>query len=464
MPSAPAHRLYRTSAFRLALVYMVLFAASVLVLLGVFYWSTLAVIDRQTTENIDAEIRGLAEQYRDEGLTRLVEVLNERSGGIGAKSNVYLLADSASRRIAGNLLEWPADTAPGSGWVDLELGTSDGGNLTAHRVRARTFALPGDYRLLVGRDMQEQARLRQIVLGALAWALPGMVILGLAGGFLMSRNMLRRVDGIAAAAHRIMRGDLSQRVPTNQSGDEFDRLAKALNEMLDQIEQLMTGMRAVTDSLGHDLRSPLTRLKGRIEMTLRGKPDVEAYRRTLDQAIADTDAILGTFNALMSVAMAEAGIGRTDMTDVDIAEIGRDAVELYDPLAEENAQELSFAAEGPAVMRGHRQLLAQAVANLLDNAVKYSPPGTAVRLSVSGSADWVFLRVCDNGPGVAVEDRDHVLGRFVRLDNSRSKPGSGLGLSLVAAVAKLHGAKLSLEDNAPGLRVTLAFRKSPHAA
>jgi len=457
MPSAPAHRLYRTSAFRLALLYVALFGAAMLVLLGVIYWSTLTVVDRQTTENIDAEIRGLAEQYRDEGLSRLVEILAERSRSVGSKNNVYLLADPTYDHITGNLADWPAAAKGTSGWVDLELQAIDGGKSSIHQVRARTFVLPGDYRLLVGRDMREQARLREIVLVALAWAMAGTVILGLAGGFLMSRTMLRRVDGISAAAHRIMRGDLSQRVPTNNSGDEFDRLAKALNQMLEQIEQLMTAMRAVTDSLGHDLRSPLTRLKGRIEMTLRDKPDVSAYRGTLDQAIADVDAILGTFNALMSVAMAEAGVGRAEMTDVDIVEIGRDAFELYEPLAEEKGQRLSFVAEGQAIVRGQRQLLAQAVANLLDNAVKYSPAASVVGLEVKKDADRIYLCVSDNGPGVLAKDRERVLGRFVRLDASRSTPGSGLGLSLVAAVAKLHGAALSLEDNAPGLRVTLAF-------
>lgn len=460
MPSAPVHRLYRTSAFRLALLYTALFGASVLVLLGVIYWSILAVVDRQTTENIDAEIRGLAEQYRDEGLTRLVAILGERSGSVGARNNVYLLVDPSLSRVAGNLMEWPAAARAEGGWVDLELRTVDAGKTVVHAVRARTFALPGGYRLLIGRDMREQARLREIVLEALAWAMAGTLALGLAGGFLMSRNLLRRMEGIAATAYRIMRGDLSQRIPTDESGDEFDRLARALNEMLDQNEQLMTGMRAVTDSLGHDLRSPLTHLKGRIEMTLRDRPDVAAYRMALDQAITEVDAILATFNALMSVAMAEAGVGRAEMSDVDISTVGRDAVELYEPLAEENGQRLSFTGDGPAFVRGHHQLLAQAVANLLDNAVKYAPTGSDVGMAVSRDEGRVRLDVYDNGPGVMEEDRARVLGRFVRLDSSRSKAGSGLGLSLVSAVAKLHGAELVLADNAPGLRVTLFFPAS----
>ncbi len=457
MPSVPAPRFYRTSAFRLALLYTVVFGASVLVLLGVIYGSILAVVDRQTSENIDAEIRGLAEQYRDEGLTRLVAILGERSGGVGARNNVYLLVDPDFRRVAGNLMEWPSAAGLEGGWVDLELGTVESGDTTVHAVRARTFILPGGYRLLIGRDMREQARLREIVLESLAWAMAGALALGLAVGFLMSRNLLRRVEEISATVHRTMRGDLSQRVPTDESGDEFDRLAKALNQMLDQIEQLMTGMRAVTDSLGHDLRSPLTHLKGRIEMALRGQPDVAAYRTALDQAIADVDGILAIFNALMSVAMAEAGVGRAEMSEVDVAKIGRDTVELYEPLAEEKGQRLSFSAQAPALVRGHPQLLAQAVANLLDNAVKYAPEGSDVSMTVSSDERRVHLDVYDSGPGVLAEDRTRVLGRFVRLDNSLGKAGSGLGLSLVASVAKLHGAVLTLGDNAPGLRVTLSF-------
>jgi len=455
--------LFQTSAFRLTLLYLALFSVSVLALLGFIYWSTVAVIERQTAETIESEIRGLAEQYRRQGLGRLIEIVRERSDR-GDPSNVYLLTDPARRPLVGNLAAWPeTETGEESGaWITLNLDRRLDGVRVPRTVRARTFVLTGDYRLLVGRDTQERIRFRRTVVQALAWSLAAMLVLGLAGGALISRGMLARVDRVAGSARAIMAGDLSQRLATGGSGDEFDRLASSLNGMLDRIEALMTGMRLATDSLAHDLRGPLTRLRSRIELALRAEPDSARDREALAAALDEADATLAMFESLLRIALAEGGVAKEDFRALPLDALARDAAELYAPLAEEKGVTLATGLADDLTVSGHGELLAQAVSNLLDNAVKHTPPGGRIDLTTAVEAGAVTLLVADTGPGIPEADRARVQERFVRLDRSRGGPGAGLGLSLVAAVARLHGAALELEDNAPGLRVVLRFPVHPN--
>jgi signal transduction histidine kinase len=461
-----AARIFRTSTFRLAILYMAPFGALVVVLFAVLYWVTLGLIDSQTNATIEAEVRGLAEQYGAHGLAGLVDVVAQRSGPNGEKGAVYLLTGPDLHPLAGNLETWPEsrNTVSRDGWIGFEVGREVGDSVTTHEIRAKIFRIEGGFRLLVGRDMAERTAFRAVIAKTLAFALLITMALGIAGAIYLSRKLLGRVDAIAQTSHTIVRGDLGGRVPLQGNGDEFDRLSTSLNEMLDQIEHLMTGMRAVTDSLAHDLRSPLTRLKGRIEIALRSQPDASHYRETLERADADVDAILATFNALLSISQAEAGAVRTNMSRVDLGEIAQDAFELYEPLADEKGLKLEREIEDGAFIVGHAQLLAQTVANLLDNAIKCTPPGGTITLAVRRQHGTVKLAVADTGPGIPPSEREHVLERFVRLDTSRSSPGSGLGLSLVAAVAKLHRAALRLEDNDPGLRVTLDFEAASDLA
>lgn len=457
-------RLFRTSTFRLALFFLAPFGLLVVILFGFLYLGTLELIDAQANATIEAEIRGLAEQYSERGLGRLTEVIAERSGSKGEKGSVYLLTGPDLHPLAGNLAGWPASTTLKGGWLSFEVERGRGDQMTTHEIRAKPFRLAGGFRLLVGRDMAERVEFQEVIASTLGWALGITIILGVAGALYQSHKLLRRVEAVAATSRTIVHGDLARRVPLEGSGDEFDRLSSSLNEMLDQIEQLMTGMRAVTDSLAHDLRSPLTRLKGRIEVTLRGAPDLGRYRETLEQTIADTDAILATFNALLSIAQAEAGAARANMTRLELGQLARDALELYEPVAEKKGVTLEPAIGNGAVIVGHAQLLAQSVANLLDNAIKYTPAGGRIALAVRDAGERAELIVADSGPGVPAADRDRVLEPFVRLDASRTSPGSGLGLSLVAAVAKLHRASLTLDDHKPGLRVTLSFERAPTEA
>jgi len=453
----PATRLFRTSTFQIAILYLVLFGTTLVGVLGFIYWATSDLIDRQMNETIQAEIRGLSEQYHDEGLARLIEVVRDRSSRNDDLQNVYLLTDPLYRPLAGNLENWPQRAEIGESWTEIRLHRTADPERIERRFRARLFDLPGGFHLLVGRDTQARGNFRRIMEEGFAWALIPVLLLGLGGGIVVGRYALRRVDAVAAASREIVKGDLARRVPLSGSGDEFDRLARTINEMLDQIDMLMTGMRAVTDSLAHDLRSPLTRAKGSIEFALRREADAGVYRQALEQTNTELDTILRTFEALINIAEAEAGVTRLTMTDLDLSDLMRDLFEMYQPIAEDAGLELVPEIAPGITVTGHRQMLGQAVANLLDNAGKFTPRGGRIVISLDTSSGGPVLRVTDNGPGIPAEHRKSVLQRFVRLDGSRNAPGSGLGLSLVAAVARLHGATFTLADNAPGLAASLAF-------
>lgn len=448
--------LLRTSTFRLAILYMALFAGSALLLLGFIYWSTVAFMSNQTDATIQAEIVGLAEQYRERGLTGLVEVIKERLERDPESSSVYLLASRSYTPLAGNLTAWP-DVAPTqAGWLDFEFQDSRAGG-RIFQARARPFVLEGGLHLLVGRDTRELRATQQLIVRALLWGLAITLALALVGGITMSRGTLRRIEQINQTSREIMGGDLSRRVPTNGTADDFDQLAVNLNAMLDEIERLMGGIRQVSDNVAHDLRTPLTRLRNRLEQLRSGLGGESPHRDDVERSIADADQLLSTFGALLRIARIEAGGHRPELVPVDLATLVRDAAELYEALAEEKRLTLDTRVADSETIPGDRDLLFQAVTNLLDNAVKYTPDGGRVSLEVSRAGDAVDVTVSDTGPGVPAEEREKVVERFYRLERSRRDPGSGLGLSLVAAVARMHHAALVLEDNQPGLRATLRF-------
>ncbi|EKO41043.1 MAG: signal transduction histidine kinase [Solidesulfovibrio magneticus str. Maddingley MBC34] len=450
-----ATKLLRSSTLRLSILHMAAFGLSVLVLLWFIYSSTAGFMERQTDETINAEIQGLAEQYSQLGLTGLIRVIKSRVAKDKAGSSVYLLTDWKFNPLAGNLPDWPKFKDTGSGWFDATLEDTE--NFEPRRVRMRYFLLPGNFHLVVGRDVSERIKVERLIVDALIWGMLLTVVLGGAGGVLTSRWMLKRIDVITKASREIMNGDLTRRIPTRGAGDEFDRLAENLNAMLDQIGRLMDGVKQVSNNIAHDLRGPLNRIRSGLEITLARPQEPEACRQALERAITEIDGLLQTFNALLTIAQAESGARRQDFTDIDLTRLAADAAELYEPVAEEAGLSLEVDLAPQVTVPGNRHLLSQALANLLDNAVKYTPGGGRVTLSLTAGPAGPELTVADTGPGIPAEHREFVLERFTRLESSRNTPGSGLGLSLVAAAAGLHQAELRLGDNRPGLRVTLAF-------
>lgn len=453
-------KLIRTTAFKLSLAYLVVFALFAAFLLGYFAWNTRRLVTEQITQIVDAEISGLADQYRIGGIRRLALVVESRARRPG--SSLYLVTTPTGEGIAGNVGSLPTGILDTPGWSETVYRRLDEGEDATHRAFVRVFQLPTGFRLLVGRDLEERQRLDDVVFSAARWSGAVVLVLGLLGGFFMARRMLRRVDAMTGTTRRIMAGDLSGRLPIAGTGDELDRLAENLNAMLERIEALMHGLKEVSDNIAHDLKTPLTRLRNRCEAALRNARSDEDYRSALESTIEESDHLISTFNALLMIARAESGQARDDMISFDAAEIAGDVAELYEPLAEESGLLLRQEVEPGLPVLGNRELVSQAIANLIDNAIKYAAPPAAVAdgqasiiVSAHGEGDRVLLVVADNGPGIPEADRARAVERFVRLEQSRSAPGSGLGLSLAAAVARLHGGTLRLEDNGPGLRAML---------
>jgi signal transduction histidine kinase len=450
-----APNILRTQAYRIVLVYVAVFAVSVTALIAFTYWNTRRALDAQTDQTIEAEIVGLSEQYQQLGLYGLGQVVRSRSEH--SSLGLYLLADRFKRRIVGNLDPWPAKLEHPDNFVEFDYQRPIENGFETRRARGRVFALAGGINLLVARDVHERYLTERLFTTTLPWTVGLVLLLGLVGGAMMSRNMLARLDSINRTSAEIIDGDLSRRVPVGKAHDEFDALAENLNAMLDRIERLMKGVREVTDSVAHDLRTPLNRLRNRLEATQRHLDPASAETGEIEAAIAETDSLITTFNALLLIAEADAGVARGEMLPIDLAPIAEDMAELYAPLAEEKGVALRIEPAGATLIDGNRSLISQALANLVDNAIKYTPAAGQVVVTALETPDGVELRVADSGPGIPPEERARVVERFVRLDASRNAPGTGLGLSLVAAVARLHEARLILQDNKPGLRAVMRF-------
>jgi signal transduction histidine kinase len=451
-------KIFATSTFRLAAIYLTVFLISAGALLGYVFWNTIGLLERQTEETIRAEVQALGDQYRLRGLSGVVDVINRRMAD--ETGTLYLLVNAENDRLIGNLIAMPSPRAEDSTWVDFPITKGKGEQQVQHMAHALQVEMAGGYQLLVGRDVEELNAFRAVIKNAIYYGIGLALALGLGGGFLMSRNFLRRVDAITDASGAIMAGDLSQRMPVGGSGDELDRLAGSLNQMLAQIERLMQGMKEVSSNVAHDLKTPLTRLRARAEAALRSGKGAD-QRAALQQTIAESDKLLQTFNALLSIAQAEAGQSREGLALINVSDVLTELAELYEPLVEEAGGSIKIEQMPMLTVRGDRQLLAQAFSNVIDNAMKYGGEGqgSALNLNIRADVDnqQAVISIADAGVGIAPENRGRVLDRFVRLDESRSKPGNGLGLSLVASVMKLHGGTVELGDAAPGLKVLLSL-------
>ena len=412
------------------------------------------VVDGSTDNLIEAEVQGLREQMLVLSRSDFIELVEQRSQDQDVRGAVYLMVDPQLRPVAGNVPAWPKiDTK--EKWFLFKVSVPFGDETREHEMRARYFALPGGYQMLVGHDVQERQDVKNLMMRGLIAAVVLTLLLGLGGGFWMGRRILAQAGAISAVATQIMRGDLSQRLPVRDADDEINTLAREINTMLDKIEQLTLGMRTVLDSAAHDLRTPLNRLQASAEGAMSTLIPGSAERRVLERVTTEVDHMRSTLDALLRIALAETGTVARE--PVDLSELVASVVELYAPVSEERGIVLESSVASGAHVQGSRQLLAQALANLLDNAIKFTPDGGHIRVALDGSGSAPEVIVEDNGPGIPADKREIVLGRRVRLDEARKFPGSGLGLSLVAAVTKLHGAHLVLDDAGPGLRVSLKF-------
>ncbi len=460
----------RSTSFRLLAWYAAIFGASVAILFFIVYWIALAALDQQLSDSVEREKEVLTELYRGGGLDRLMRAIQLRVVDLRPPRRYYLLQDAAGERIAGNLFPMK----PVEGTMKLPISSlfpkrsSSKAELTDIYpvVVNGSFLDTGEF-LMVGENHYRAEKAREAIVRAFGWGIAIMVLLAAGGGAALGVGFLRRIEEVNRTTRSIMEGDLSQRVPTRSGGDEMDQLAVNLNAMLDRIQTLMESLKQVSDDIAHDLRTPLSRLRHRLEAAReKAGPDGEPV---IEQSIAELDAILETFSALLRIGQIESGARRAAFSDVSLGQIVTAVAETYAPVAEDRGQNLQAAVNCAPVIHGDRELLTQMVANLIENSISHCPAGVTITVGLEQEADAPVLCIADTGPGIPAAERGKVLRRFYRLETSRTTPGSGLGLALVRAVADLHGAAVLLSDNQPGLRVAVRFpaagagRRSPVA-
>lgn len=439
--------MHRSFSLRLAALYTAAFALAVVVVGAITLLATRAALRRQFDARIDAEAAGLTQEFRTEGLSSVVQAVGERDRSPGALN--YGLQGSHGEPVAGKLAEAKAPL----GWSTLRKPQSG----ETESIRVLTTALPDGHRLVIGNVDEQSEALQHTVLQGFAWAFAGVVVLGFLGGYGLSRAVHRRLATMTDAAEAIIEGDLARRIPEQGSDDDLDRVAATFNRMLNRIAALMETLRQVSDDIAHDLRTPLTRLRQRLEASLTLETPGERAE-AIGGALADMDAILETFAGLLRIAQIEGGARRSAFRPLDVAPLARTVVEAFAPSAEDSGQTLSLEGDGPLIIEGDLELLTQMLVNLVDNALRHAGPGARIRVRVASQGLEVVASVIDNGPGVPEGERARVLDRFYRLERNRSTPGSGLGLALVVAIARLHGASVSLADAGPGLEVRVTLR------
>ena len=445
--------LLRSAGVRLALGYAGLFGLSALALVLLLWSTTLSLLNGQVDAAIQADAQGLSERWQDGGPKALLATIEDRLTSNVDEDAIYLVIDAQGRPIAGNLKSWPAEVAENGSIYELRVSRHG----TQSLARLHRFPLPGNHSLLVGRNVQPRAALRDLLTHTLAWALLLICGLSVAGGVAVQRMFQRMLSHVSDTAAAISAGDLSPRVRLSGRGDEFDRLAETINDMLDRIGRLMDGVREVSNAIAHDLRTPITRARARLEDAATHAADTGELRLAVQRAIADLDGVTAVFQALLRISEIEAGARRSAFTLVDVGPLLEDLVELYEVVAEESGLTLALETDGPLHVHGDRELIQQAVANLVDNALKFSPPGGAVRVVARRAAGVLRIAVMDQGPGIPQPDLDRATDRFYRGETARSTPGFGLGLTLVRAVAQLHGGMIALLPAHPGLEATLVL-------
>lgn len=457
-----------TTVFGVAAAGVTAFLVVAALIVAVLVWQTNKVLSEQVLDTLSAEVQVLRAAEATGGIDGLKQAIGARVEQVGP--NLYYLAGPDKTKLAGNLSRLPPELATGDRGGVFHYSKSGAGSAANRMAAGLPVPLNGGAMLIVARDIEDQralaGRIRMLTL-------IGFGCLGLGGlalGLVIGKGVLARVEDMRKASRAIMAGDLAQRLPRSNRGDELDRLAESFNAMLARIEQLMHGFREVSDNIAHDLKTPLNRLRNRAEATLRDASSTKELQEGLGQIIESADEIIKTFDALLLIARLEAGAVTNTLEPVDLSALVRDVVELYEPVAEEAGLILTSKTDENAAVSANKRLVGQAIANLIDNAIKYAHRGDNkgnggaaghVEVRVSRIAESLRICVCDDGPGIEAEDRQRAIERFVRLEKSRTAPGTGLGLSLVSAVARLHGGSMHLEDNEPGLRAVLDLPAAP---
>ncbi len=411
-----------------------------------------------------SEIQRIAKQRSIRAAAEAVEILSRRPG-----PGIYYFGDNSGRMLVGNFANFPANVLLNDGVFTIDYNSEraflhDKGKRFKGYALVKSVKLRGGFRLIVGRDIVERRGYTAIIFRGFLFGVIGIVVLSLIAGGLSAMRVLKRIDAISDISEKIIKGNLSERIPVTKRNDEFDRLANSLNEMLDRIEQLMVGLKEVSDNVAHDLKTPLTRMRNKAQVALREGASDEDRIKALEENIKESDNLIRTFNALLQIARIEAGTPAGSFSQFDINEVIKDIAELYAPVAEDAGFELSTNISGKINIFANRELIGQALVNLVENAIKYASGEKNKKMQIIISSrergDRVEIEVADNGQGIEEKDRERVIKRFVRLEKSRTEPGSGLGLSLVSALAKMHKGEFLLKDNHPGLRAIIILPKS----
>lgn len=452
----------RSSTLKLAFIYVLVFSSAIFALLGFVYWSTAAYLYEKSDHLLDTERQLLDEAYDKAGRNGVIAAIVRRTSDDFFSDWAYLLTGPDYRYIAGNLKDWPSVLDSGGGWGAL-VTLAPEPDRAEPALRATSRVLPDGDHLLIGRRIEDLHGLLGKIATALVWGAGLFLVLAAAAGISTSRRSVARIEAINATSLAIMRAGLGERIPLRGTDDEWDGLARNLNSMLDRIQELMESVRQVSDNVAHDLRTPLSRMRGRLEKGSSQQLGVSQYQALLNDTIIELDEVLARFSSILRISQIEMRNQRAGFHDIDLTQIAREVVELFDPAAEEGGVKLKFAGDQQALAFGDRDLLFDALSNLVDNAIKHGG-NHPVLIKVRRDADGPVVIVADHGPGIPADEYRNVLKRFYRLERSRNSPGSGLGLSLVAAVANLHGARIEMTDNAPGLRIELHFPAPEGAA
>lgn len=451
-------RAVRTTNFRLSVVFATIFALSFTVLIAIIYFTTSSAMRAQLRQAVEDDAQALTEEVRNDGLPSIVSDIEERLASSASSARYYYLTDARGNRMAGNLKSLPVQ----DGWFSKEFTsaeTDDSGLLTDedHELWGIGTRFDDGAFLFVGQDAFATITTQETILASIGWSLLIALLIAIAAGVFASRRFLNKVDAINVTSSAIMEGRLRERIPTEGTSDELDQLSANLNRLFDSNESLLESLRQVTTNIAHDLRSPLSRLKQGLEASLQPGSPKKAQERAIHGAIDEADRLLAISSGLLRIAQIESGSRRNGFKPVELSRILERVGEAYRAVAEDEGK--AFAAEIEPGIRivGDQDLLVQMFANLVENAIRHTPPHTHIRLLLKSAKGEVLAEVADSGPGIPVEQREKVFERFYRLDASRSTPGHGLGLSLVSAVASLHGIQITLEDNLPGLRAMVRF-------